>query len=138
MNTEIQCRYGVLFEYAKLNGLDYEELCMTVRDAIVDGPEQANAPVREPNTDFVSRGAMLRYGDERAQAIGKALDALRELADEGTVLVSAWVYEDEIRSYRVTARGRDGWRKSADGKTLESALIAAEAADWSPQNTGDE
>lgn len=65
-------------------------------------------------------------------AIGESpLEPLKEMVDDGQVLISAWVHEDEVTNYRVTARSRDGWRKSADAKTLDAAIRAAQAADYS-------
>jgi hypothetical protein len=58
------------------------------------------------------------------------LDVLRDLADVGIVMMSAWVWQDEPMSYRITARGRDGWRKTGDARTFEEAIRAIDAAQW--------
>jgi hypothetical protein len=69
--------------------------------------------------------------EERRQREGtKMNEQLREMVDEGSVIISSWVHQGDVTSYRVTARGRDGWRKTADGKTLEEAVAKANALDW--------
>lgn len=137
MRETIQCHFGVLFQYAKLNRLDFDELCQTVRDAIVDGSEKANlqeeallnllnvvhegrlvpdsrasegyvnsvveageraiadesAPVREPNTDFVTRGQMLRYGSQRAQA---AMDSVAGAMEESRKALAMAVTQNSL------------------------------------------
>lgn len=66
-----------------------------------------------------------------ADHFSKPVSALRVLVDEGaTVLLSSWVNGGEVTSYRVIARGMDGWRKHGDGKTLEAAIFDADAMDW--------
>lgn len=57
MPETIAVRFDILLAYAEAHGLDFNELCTTVRDAIADGSVAAAARPLSPDAEWCLREA---------------------------------------------------------------------------------